>query len=82
MLLVVDHFRIDDNVDSMVQSKLVQSRVEMSTVDEVIWSLVFNAEVGFQFREPNHTAVLPPSELNTLGLDNVSAEEWLQPPIQ
>jgi hypothetical protein len=54
----------------------------MSTMNEKVRSLVFDAEVGLQLRQPNHTAVFPPQELNTLRLDNMSLEKWIQSPVQ
>jgi hypothetical protein len=56
--------------------------MEMSTVDKIIRSLIFDAEVGLQLGQPNDTAVFPPPELNTLRLDNVGSEERLQSPVQ
>jgi hypothetical protein len=43
--------------------------MEMGTVDKIIRSLIFDAKVGFQLRQPN--------ELNTLRLDDVGSEERL-----
>jgi hypothetical protein len=54
----------------------------MSTMDKVIWGLIFNAEVWLQLRQPNDTAVLPPPELNTLRLDNMGSEKRLQSPVE
>jgi hypothetical protein len=82
MFVILDHLGVDLDLDAVMQSKLIQGRVEMSTVDQVIRGLIFDAEIRFQFRESNNTAVLPPPELNTFGLDDVSLQEWLQPPIQ
>jgi hypothetical protein len=82
MFVILDHLGVDLDLDAVMQSKLIQGRVKMGTVDQVIRGLIFDAEIRFQFRESNHTAVFPPPELNTFGLDDVSSQEWFQPPIQ
>jgi len=82
MLVVVNHLGVDHDFDPIVQSQLVQGRVEVSAMDEIVGRLVFDTEVGLQLRQPNHAAVFPPPELDTLGLDNMGAEKWLESPIQ
>ena len=54
----------------------------MSSMDEVIRRLIFDAEVGLQLRQTNDAAVFPPAELNAFRLDDVRPEEWLQSPLQ
>ena len=73
MFVILNHLGIDLDLDAVMQSKLVQGRVKMSAVDQVIRSLIFDAEVRFEFRKSNNTAVFPTPELNTFGLDNVSS---------
>ena len=82
MFVILNHLRIDLDLDAVMQSELVQGRVKMSTVNQVIRSLIFDAEIRFEFRKSNNTAVFPTPDLNTFGLDDVSSQEWLQSPIQ
>jgi hypothetical protein len=82
MFVILNHLGIDLDLDAVMQSKLVQGRVKMSAVDQVIRSLIFDAEVRFEFRKSNNAAVFPTPELNTFGFDDVSSQERLQPPIQ